>query len=204
MQIICGDITNQVIRKIGDKIFYFDSEGVYKSTSMKEAINMGLSNLHKRYDDSYWVDFNHYQVKILKNGNIISKTVTKLKEGDDLEKFEEYLSQTTLESHEKPQGLDRFITKIEEPMFYRVPENPKENTFDFIFIELNIISQWDTDKMKYIKEHKKEIDKMVVKKLKSNKQFQKYGISTNFLRLFKVELMNKQMVLRYTFELKEC
>ena len=106
------------------------------------------------------------------------------------------------ELYEPPVGLDAFITKIERPIFQRMPENDNIKTFDYIKVLVNYTSNWDEDRIAYIKKNLKSINKMVVDYLKNNRQFQKYGIPIGTLYISKV-LNRMDSTLEYVFEFKK-
>lgn len=98
-------------------------------------------------------------------------------------------------------GLDRFVTRIDPPYFERLPGNNDKNTFDFIKLNIFVINEWP-DKKEYLKRNLDEIKKMAVKKLKTSKKFQSFGIPINFLKLTALTL-TKDDRLEFVFELKE-
>ena len=206
MRFIIGDITNKVIRMRDKSIYYFDNQGVYRSVPLAKARSMQLQNIDKLwYDGSYNVNvIRELQDKNLKINNVtlLLKVIAMLKEGDTIETFDEYLATTNIEKHEKPTGLNLFITKIEKPVFYREPSNKKPNTFDFIYIDVNIIQEWSEDRLTYIQKHKKQIFKMLLEQLEKNKSFQKFGVPINFLKVSRITL-RRDSVLEFVLELKE-
>lgn len=200
MRNITGDITNCILRKKENRVYYFDENGIYKSILIEEIENSSLKNWKFREDASFYF-FNTYHIYISKNDNIIKKAVCMLKENDTIEDFDNYLSEVKLEKRQKPQGIDRFITKIEKPIFGRTVENDKKNTFDFIYLDINIVTQWPTSKKEYIQKNMSTIKKKAINKIKESGEFKKYGIPVNFLRITKCSLNND--VIELIFELKE-
>lgn len=93
----------------------------------------------------------------------LRKAMARLKEGDSYEALQRYLDEsvkyyeelyrTMVKKrgvfHDKPKGLDRFIIKIVKPIILRIPENDNPNTFDIIKVQMDIISQWETDRIEY-------------------------------------------------------
>ncbi len=126
----------------------------------------------------------------------------KLKDGDTLEDLKRYYHSVILGKKEPLKELDYFVTKICQPIFIKEPENPDPNTFDYIHIDVNLAITWKSDKKDYFIQHQPEINDMVVKKLQSNKQFQKYNIPINYLKISKITLMNQRRTIQYVFELK--
>ena len=95
------------------------------------------------------------------------------------------------------------LYKISNPLIYRETSNNKENTFDFIRIECNMIisSMSREEKINHIKRYRKEIDKMVIEKIKNFDSFNKYNVPINCLKLYKCTLTSSD-ILVYQFELK--
>ena len=146
----------------------------------------------------------------------LRKAMAMLKEGDTYKDLEQYLLESVNHYnnmykvmaekkgiyHDKPQGLDRFIVKILKPIIQREPENNNLNTFDIIKVQIDIISQWDTDRMQYIKDNKQEIVHRAVEKISHDNKFKKYGVSVNILALTKIMRINSNMI-ELIFELKK-
>lgn len=206
MRFIVGDITNKVIRAKRKKVYYFDSQGVYRSVTFQEAKKMGLQNVDRLWNDG---SYNANAIRMLQdqnlkicNINLLLKVIAMLKEGDTIETFDEYLAGTYIEKHEKPSGLDRFITKIENLKFVREPSNQSPNTFDFIYIDVNIVKEWSEDRLTYIQKHKKKILEKVLEEVEKSKSFQKFGVPINFLKVGRITL-RRDSVLEFVLELKE-
>lgn len=195
-------LPNRLLRAIREKGYYFNSEGVYCSDSLKNLYNRGMRGIIQTYDDKYRAystykpEFNNVSQRI------VSRAITTLEEGDTISKFFEYLE--TLEPkprQELPTGLDRFITRICPIRIQREYGNKNTKTFDFIYVDVCIISEWETDRKQYIKENMPEIKKRVVTKIEESKQFKRYGIPINFLKLTSITL-TRDDVLHFIFELK--
>lgn len=56
-------------------------------------------------------------------------TISKMSEGDSWSKFIEIYNQVEYKQREKPKNLNRFITKINRPVFERFPENTNQKNF---------------------------------------------------------------------------
>lgn len=194
-------IKKNVLRKAGGYVYYFDEEGIYRKVPIGEVEKLNLLNVHIFEEGDFWYDQYDIRKLICENFNIAIKAICKLKEGDILDKLAYYIENTKIESHKKPEGLDRFITRIETPRFERVPENTNKNTFDFIYIDVNIVSTWEEDRKQYIKNNMDKIYKRITQKLESSKTFNKYGVTTNFLKIARVTLKNDS-VLQFVLELK--
>lgn len=203
MRVIYERIINQVMRISKGKVFYFDTQGTYQCVSLKEAKGMDFSNLHIRGNGTVYFDSDYKKlVEPSTNYHLIRMAIARLKKGDTIKEFEYHLAHVEIKTIPKPEGLDRFITRIEPPVFIRVPENPKEETFDYIYIEVNIVIEWEQDKKQYIRENMKEINRRVIEKIKSDKKFKKYGLPISFLKIGRITLENAR-TLEYVFEIKE-
>jgi len=193
-----------VARQKQGKVYYFDQDGIYRCVSIEEA------KQHKelcpviRNDESVFFVRELSSFLAVENINLflLRKCICQqLKIGDSIADLDDYLSREEFESKSKPEEIERFVTNIGTPIFTRVPENPNKGTFDFIFIQVNIISKWKEDRNKYIHGHLKEIKDMVIGKLKSSRSFKKYGVPVNFLRITRVTL-KKDSTLEFVMELK--
>ena len=207
MRHIDGDISNKILRLCNGLCYYFDQEGIYRCVSIKEAkkMHLKLDSLTMEEWFPYHLEKNkiyHGYIELISNnGNLVRKVIRQLEVGDTIEVFEEYLENTVIQRHVKPSGIDRFITKIEEPIFACATENPNQDTFDFVYVYVNIISKWEENRLTYIQKHKKEILKMVLDKIEASKRFQKFGIPINFLKASHV-VLKRNSVLEFVFELK--
>lgn len=204
MRELIEKIAYMAIRLCKGNVYFFDNEGIYRKVSIDDAKKMNLKCFYVREDGSVYLilsDFVYYMTKV-SNQNLIKMALCQLNPGDNIEKFEYYLQTVQMNIREKPKGLDRFITKIKSPIFIRKPENPKVNTFDYIYIDLNIVSEWEEERKKYIKKHLKEIYEKVINELEKDKDFQKYGVPISFLKISRITL-TKSNVLEFVLEIKE-
>ena len=94
---------------------------------------------------------------------------------------------------------DEFVLSVGRPKFRRLAGNTRKNSFDIIDIEI-VIRSSDADKEK-VKEHKQEILEKTMNKIESSKSFQKYGIPTNFLRMYQFVLRHDGTIM-ISFDLK--
>lgn len=183
---------------------------VRKEFTAEEYIKEHLS--HFVLDEVNIVDFDKEEKFALQ----LRKAMAKLKQGDSYDTVNEYIRESTeyykglyktmAEKkgvyHDRPEGLDRFIVKILKPVILRVPENDNPKTFDIIKVQMDIISQWETDRTKYIKENKKEIVRRAVEKISQDTAFKKFGVDVNILALTKMLRLNDNMI-ELIFELKK-
>lgn len=192
------------IRIAKGNVYFFDKEGIYRRVSVSEAKEMNLRYLYVLEDDSIYIDLVKFIDYIPNETNqiLIRKIICKLIPGDEIEKFEEYLQTVKIEVRNKPKGLDRFITKIQKPYFIRSTQNTNTNTFDYINIDVNIVSEWEEDRKEYIIRHREEIWQRVISKLRESREFKKYGVPVNFLKANMT--ITKSSILKFTFELKNA
>lgn len=195
-------LPNRLLRATREKGYYFNSSGVYCSATLEKLYRMGMRGIIQTYDDKYRA-YGFFKPEF--DGisrSIVSRAITSLKEGDTISKFFEYLE--TLEPNprkELPTGLDRFITRICPISIQREYGNKNTKTFDFIYVDVCIISEWETDRKQYIKENMPKIKERVAAKIEGSKNFQRYGIPINFLKITSITL-TRDDVLHFIFELK--
>lgn len=200
---ILKDLTDVILRVKKGKVYYFDGKGIYRSTSVQRAWSLKNSSVvgknGKRRLDAIVIVMEYFDYE---NGSLLIKAICSLKEGDTIEKFKQILETVEYEENPKPTGINRFVTKIEKPVFERVPENPKNNTFDYIFVDVNIVKDWEEDRRTYIQKYKKQICEMVLRKVQEDRTFKKFGVPVNFLKITSITL-RKNSVLEFVLELKE-
>ena len=145
---------------------------------------------------------NPFIFKYAKGNTILyNKICRRMHDGDTLDRFIELSKQIKIEKHEKPSGLDRFITKIDRPLICRYTDNTNKDTFDYIDVDCYIIKSLGNYTKSYIKEHNKDICKLVLDKINNSKAYQKYGVPINFLKLSRETLLDGYIEFR--FELKD-
>ena len=183
---------------------------VRKAFTADEYISEHLS--HFVLDEVNIVDFDKEEKFALQ----LRKAMAKLKQGDSYDTVNEYIRESTeyykslykimAEKkgvyHDRPEGLERFIVKVLKPVILRVPENDNPKTFDIIKVQMDIISQWETDRTKYIKDNRKEIIRRAVEKIAQDNTFKKFGVDVNILALTKILRLNDNMI-ELIFELKK-
>ena len=200
---ILKDLTDVILRVKKGKVYYFDSKGIYRSTSVQRAWSLKNSSVigknGKRRLDAIVIVMEYFDYE---NGSLLIKAICSLKEGDTIEKFKQILETVEYEERPKPSGIERFVTKIEKPVFERVPENPKTNTFDYIIVDVNIVTDWDEDRREYIQKHRKDIFEKALQKVEGDRTLQRFGIPINFLRISTVTL-KRDSVLEFILELKQ-
>lgn len=193
------------LRYAGEQVYYFDKNEIYRSVSKEKAEKMQFLNrigVNQRCYDIYDV-MSEKPVRYF-NKNIWRKATIFLEPNKStIDDFEELLKTVQLQKHERPKGVNRFVTKIGRLSFGREPENLNPKTFDFITVDVNIVTSWETDRITYFKKNKKEITNMVIQKIQNSTYFKKYGIPINFLKISKIIFSEKRNLIHYIFELKE-
>ena len=150
------------------------------------------------------IEINKFNSTEFVNRVFLTMAYCKLKNGDTIEDLKQYYHNSSFQKREPLTELDYFVTKIGQPQYIRVPENTNANTFDYIYVEVNLAITWKYDKKEYYVKNKEAIDKMVTDKIEKSKKFQKYNIPINFLNLTRVSLKNQRRILEYVFDLKRC
>ena len=194
-------VINHALRSCKGQYYYFDENGIYRNIPEKEAKEI-LDNVYERANGStFYMIKNHIRWNV--DLNILSSSLGRLKIGESFDDFKEIYQKVEFRHEEKPKGLDRFITKIDSPRFIRMPENRGLEVFDFIHIDIFLVTEWENDEYTYILKNKKEIIRRVLEKIKNDRSFKKYSVPINFLKLAKVTYSKRQNLVRFVFELKE-
>lgn len=202
LKISLKEIINHALRSYKGEYYYFDENGIYRSVPKEESKEI-LDNVYERLDGSTYYLIKGYIVRKNVDLNAFISALAKLKLGESFDELKEIYQNLEFKHHEKPEGLDRFIMKIDSPIFLKMPENQELEVFDFIHIDVFVATEWESDIYKYILENKKEIINRVLEKLKTSREFNKYSVPINFLKLSKVTYSKSQNLIRFVFELKE-
>ncbi len=200
LEVSLKEVTNHALRKFGGKYYYFDEKGIYNSIPEEEAKNI-LDNVYERVDGSTFYIMKSYIRNV--EMNVLISSLAKLKPGESFDEFKEIYQKIEFKHKEKLKGLERFITKIDSPRFIKMPENQELEVFDFIHVDVFVVTEWETDIYKYILENKKEIIYRVLKKIEADKSFKKYSVPINFLKLANITYSKRLNFIRFVFELKE-
>ena len=141
------------------------------------------------------------------NMNVWSKAASQFEVGRTLEECVRIFLQTEL-SHNVPQEpspIDRLVQYIAPPVYERAPGNHNEATFDHIHMTVGLpryqFHSWDALRNE-VKRHQHEIYQRIIEKLEQDRQFKKYGVPVNFLKLSDVMLM-RDFSMEFILELKE-
>ena len=101
--------------------------------------------------------------------------------------------------------IDRLVQYIAPPIYERIPENNDASTFDCIRMTVGLpryhFNSWE-DLRNEVAKYRHEIYQLVVQKLAEDRQFKRYGVPINFLKLSDVTLLRDYSV-EFIFELKE-
>ena len=201
------DLKNMVIRRKSKKYIFFNNEEVIETLNQTEILKSDVINLCVTiYGTLYFsdIEINKFNSTEFVNRVFLTMVYCQLKNGDTIEDLKQYYHNSSFQKREPLTELDYFVTKIGQPQYIRVPENANANTFDYIYVEVNLAITWKYDKKEYYVKNKEAIDKMVTDKIEKSKKFQKYNIPINFLNLTRVSLKNQRRILEYVFDLKRC
>ena len=113
---------------------------------------------------------------------------------------------TELEHHvpQEPSPVERLVQYISPPVYERFPENKDESTFDCIRLTVGLPTyQYDSWEalQNEVKKYMPEIYQLVIRKLKEDRQFKRYGVPINFLKLSNVTMLH-DFSIEFIFELK--
>lgn len=203
---------NIAMRQIKSTVFYFNENKIWSSISIEEGEHT-LSGI-QRYDQSFVQDktlfvstwFWNYFANI--NKAYFKAAISKLSVGDNWDKLIEIYNHIEYKQKEKPQGLNRFITKINRPIFERFPENNNLMTFDIIRVDINTVTTYIPEIMnglsfsQYIKKHSKKIKTLALHKIQESLQFQSYGIPITVLKLESAIYHHNLSMIEFIFTLK--
>lgn len=199
------DLSNLVVRRKKNKYVYFNDKGKIEILNQNCIIKSNAINLivpiDGKLDYSEW-NIHHLAHMGFTNLIFLRMAYCKLKDGDTIEDLKRYYANAGFSSRDPLSEIDYFVTKVNKPIFIRKPENIDNNSFDYIYIDLNLAIDWKCDKVEYYKENRKDIDEMAVKKIENSQSFKKYGIPINFLKISRKTFKNQRRVLQYVFELK--
>lgn len=204
-------LTNTVYKIKGGKFYFFNDEGVYTCLEAEEIFPTNVQIREMSISRGKCVEYHSYSASYLEeliqvhDFHAFRNAFAKLKVGETVETLKKRCQKSGVpQKTRKQEELERVITKIQNPKFVCNSENTNlNNGFDYMYVDVNMISEWKTDRDMYIKKNIKEIDKLVLNGLKDNKFFLKHQISTDSLKVLKVVLERKTNVLYYVFEIKK-
>lgn len=190
-------VVNCPIRQRAGKTYYFNEDEVYS-----------LDKESQLFPYQGRVRFNMFIVRGSGfNMNVWNKAASRFEAGMTLEQCIGIFLQTELtrNTQQEPTPLDRLVQHISPPVFEREPENQNNSTFDRIRITVGLsrylFSSWE-DLKREVETYRPEIYQRVVQKLENDRQFKRYGVPINFIKLSDVTLL-LDYSLEFIFELKE-
>lgn len=192
-----GVLNTPICQRAG-ATYYFNENGVY---SLDETSS--LFPYEKR------IKFGMFGItsETCFNMNVWRKAVSQFEVGMTLEECIGHFLRTELVHRvsQKLSPVDRLVQYISPPMYERVPENMDESTFDRIRITVGLpryqFDSWEAVRNE-VEKHQVEIRQRVIQKLENERQFKKYGVPINFLKLSDVILL-RNFSIEFIFELKE-
>lgn len=171
-------------------------------TALKEVIltlhpNDTYADLVKRYNELIEV-----KSLFLKGKNVLDVPVEFNHEYPQYEVLPYNGSRNKILINEGKSEISKFIYKIGKPIYERYPGNNNKKTFDIIRIDMAIPSKERYPNRKdFIKNNTSEIVKTVLDMIGSRKDFMKFGVPTNHLKLTKATILRTDE-LELIFELK--
>ena len=191
-------VINTPIRQHQGKTYFFDENEVYSLDKKSELFPYEKRMKYRHFIAKYETCFNM---------NVWSKASSRFEVGMTLNECIGIFLQTEL-THtvpQEPSPIDRLVQYIAPPVYERVPENCNESTFDHIRITVGLpryrFNSWKALKNE-VKKNQHELYQRVIQKLAKDRQFKKYGVPINFLKLSSVMLL-RDFSMEFIFELKE-
>jgi len=200
---------------------HFSTNVLYRERVMK-PYQMFVNRLHQKYEnnlsDAYICVYNFVgfeksitgmmTTKKLKPLAMMTDIINELKEGQhpsELRDKYNHRNEIIIQRNYNSIDLDLPIMPKIKISFEKFAHNNRRKTFDYITIELSVISSgFDNDIRKFredFKKHKKEYDAYIVKELEANTKFKNFGIPINFLKVDKILITNDWLCI-YTLSLK--
>lgn len=203
-------MTNTVYRVFRSNLYYFNNEGIYTCERIEEVLQKDIAikevKIAKGRNVITCLPYSPICLKEMleiREYHVFRRAFGKMKPGDTIENLKEYCnSDVEYAKKTKREGVQRFITKVQKPKFVCEHGNQnKDNAYDYISVDVNIISEWKTDKETYIKEHVREIGKAILEEVATKKLFLEYEIPAfEQLQIKDVTLNEEINVLYYTFK----
>lgn len=203
---------NIAMRQIKSTVFYFNENKIWSSMSIEEAEHalLGIQRYNQLFvhDKTLFVSALFLNYFTNTNKAYLRTAISKLSVGDNWDKLIEIYNHIEYKQKEKPQGLNRFITKINHPIFERFPENNNLMTFDMIRVDINTVTTYIPEIMnglsfsQYIKKHSKKIKTLALYKIQESLQFQSYRIPITVLKLKSAIYHHNLSMIEFIFTLK--
>lgn len=192
-------IINKPISQHKGKTYYFNENEVYS-----------LDNEPRLFPHEGRIKFRRFEVlgETCFNMRVWIKAVSSFEVGATLKECIEIFLRTEL-VYKVPQEsspLDRLVQYISPPVYERAPENKDDDddVFDYIRMTVGLpryqFNSWEDLKAE-VKKYQREIYQQVVHRLTDDRQFKRYGVPLNFLKLSDV-ILRHDFALEFIFELK--
>ena len=192
----CGVIHVPISQRAGNT-YYFNENEVYSLDKKSELFPYEKQIKHSLFTAEYETCF---------NVNVWRKAVSQFEVGMTLQECISVFLKTEL-VHRIPQELshvDRLVQSIAPPAYERVPGNNNKTTFDHIRMTVGLpryqFNSWEA-LLNEVKKHQRGIYQRVAQRLEKDRQFKKYGIPMNFLKVSDV-ILRRDFSMEFIFELK--
>lgn len=190
-------VLNTPISQRAGKTYYFNQNEVY---SLDEGA--------KLFPYERRIKFNMFYVcgESCFNVNVWRKAVSQFEVGMTLKECVGVFLKTELVYRipQEPSPVDRLVQYIAPPIYERVPENKNVSTFDRIRVTVGLpryqFDSWETLRGE-VKKYQHEIYQRVIQKVGTDRQFKKYGVPVNFLKLSEV-VLRRDFSIEFILELK--
>lgn len=180
---------------------YFDNNGTFHVERIEDAYTK-ISGIKQRTDGSFYTcSSESVYLGPHINQTLFMKALSRLCPGDSWSDFLQICSETQFEISNEISFLEKFVGRIESPIFVREPENFNKATFDIVKIDL-CLTNITKDIRQTVKDNFDYMTELALEKIEKSRSFQKYGVPINVLRLTNA-VITKQLILQLTFELKE-
>ena len=191
----CGVINQPVCQRAG-KTYYFNENEVYSVDEKSERFPYEKRIKYGLFNSDY---------ETCLNMNVWRKAVSQFQTGMTLRECIGIFLQTELASvSREPSPIDRLVQHIAPPVYERAPENRDETTFDYIRVTVGLpryqFDSWEILQAE-VKKHQYGIYQQVIRALEHDRQFKRYGVPVNFLKLGDVTLL-RDFSIEFIFELK--
>ncbi len=190
-------VINAPISQREGNTYYFNENEVYSLDTKSERFPYEKRIKHSLFNAEY---------ETCINMNVWHKAVSQFEVGMTLGECISIFLKSEL-IHGVPQNqspLDRLVQSISSPIYERVPENQDETTFDYIRMTVGLprykFDSWEALQDE-VKKYQREIYQQVVQKLENDRQFKRYGVPINFIKLSDV-IFRRDFSLEFIWELK--
>ena len=194
-------LSDYVILQHKDYYYYFDSNNELNRILRCDAVKFGLVNKYHGISDTE-VKNNRKRLMGEYDGMIFYMAFCRCNPKCSIDDFKDiYREVYYLKNLSVGSDCDALVTKIDRPIFYRETGNDNTHTFDFIKVNMCLRYEFE-NKHNFILQHQQDLKELAVMKIENSKQFKKYDIPIEFLKLSNAVLRCDD-VLEFTFELKD-